>query len=154
MASKRETLLEYLKTLLAGITQANGYNTTVKTVERGVRSIRENMNANLPALFITMNHEKRDSITYNQFKADLQVIIVGFVKNNKGSVGGTGTGVELDLDRLVEDVTKILETDRKQGNRVYSTEITDVATDPDDNEPTAGMVMSVVFRYTSTGIAP
>jgi len=154
VASKRETLLEYLKTLLATVTTGNGYHNTLNTVERGIRNVREMSDDQLPAVFITMTHEKRNRITANQFKSDLQVILVGYTKNSKGDLNGAGTGVELDLDRLVEDITKAVETDPLQGQRVYNTEITDIVTDDGDLTPTAGVVMSVVFAYASEGIAP
>lgn len=154
MASKRETLLQYLKTLLATITVANGYNTNVALVERGIQNDRDLTDDKLPALFVTMTHEKRNRITTNQFKADLQVILVGYVKNTKTDLNSSSTGVELDLDKLIEDVTKAVETDPLQGGRVYNTEITDVASDDGDYFATSGFVMSVVFSYASEGVTP
>lgn len=154
MASKREALLEYLKTLLAGVTVANGYNFTLATIARGIRNIQDFGDSEFPAVFITMTHEKRTRITSNQFKSDLQVILIGYVKNTKGDVGGSGTGIELDLDKLVADITKAVETDPLQGGRVYNTEITDIATDDGDLTPNAGVVLSVVFSYASEGITP
>lgn len=155
MASKRQDLLEYLKTLLATITTSNGYNNTVVTVERGIRNIREMDASQLPALFICMTHEKRQRRTVNQYSGDLQVVIVGYVANSKGDLAlGGNTGVELDLDKLIEDVTKAIETDPLQGNRVYNTEITDVVTDDGDLFPNSGMVLSAVFSYVTEGIAP
>lgn len=156
MSSKRQTLLEYLKTLLATITVGNGYNFTVATVERGIRNIREMSDQEMPAIFITMTHEKRARITRDQFRSDLQVIIVAYVKNTKGDFTGTATGVELDLDKLVADITKAVETDPLQtvsgSPLVYNTEITDIATDDGDLTPNAGVVMSVVFSYASEGV--
>lgn len=158
MASKRETLLEYLKTLLATITVANGYNHTVALVERGMKNIRDLGDDKFPALFITMTHEKRKRRTHNQFSGDLQVIIVGYVRNTKGDFNGTGTGIQLDLDNLIEDVTKAVETDPLQRDgsnpRVYNTEITDVVTDDGDLYPTAGALISVTFSYVTEGTAP
>lgn len=154
MASKREQLLEYLKTLLASITTANGYNNDVQLVERGIRNMRDLTDDKMPALFITMTHEKRKRRTTDKFSGDLQVIIVGYVNNTKGDLSSGSTGVELDLDRLIEDVTKAIETDPLQGDRVYDTEITDIATDDGDLFPTSGMVLSVVFSYVTEGVAP
>lgn len=154
MPSKRESLLEYLKTLLAGITVANGYNNTVVTVERGGRGIRDLSEDKMPALFIVMPHEKRQNRTQVHYSGDLQVQIVGYVGNTKGDFNGTGTGVQLDLDKFISDVTKAIETDRSQGQRVYATEITDVLTDEGDLAPNAGMVMTVVFSYVTEGVTP
>ena len=154
MASKREALLEYLKTLLAGITTGSGYNFTVNTVARGIKNVREMSEDQLPALFITMTHEKRINRTVAHFSGDLQVIIVGYVKTTKGDLGSSGTGVELDLDKLIADATKIIETDRLQGGRVYATEITDIVTDDGDMFPVSGFVMSVTFSYVTEGTTP
>ena len=154
MASKRQRVLEYLRTLLAGITTGNGYNFTVNTVQRGIKNIREMSDGDLPAIFITMTHEKRQRRTQNQFSADMQVLLVGYVKNTNADLVGDTTGVELDLDKLVEDVTKILGVDPLQGGLVYDTVITDVATDDGDLFPTSGFVISVVFSYVTEEIAP
>lgn len=154
MASKRQQLYEYLKTLLAGITVANGYNNNVVTVARGVRNVLDLSDDKFPALYITTMHEKRQRRTVNQYSGDLQVLIVAYVRSTKGDFDGTDTGIQLDLDKLVEDVTKAIETDPLQGNRVYNTEITEVTTDDGDIYPTAGMVMSVVFSYVTEGITP
>lgn len=154
MASKRETLLEYLKTLLTSITVANGYGQDIRSVERGIREIREMGDDQMPALFITMTHEKRNRITKTQFRSDLQVIIVGYIKNSKGDLNSSGTGVELDLDRVIEDVTKAIGADPLQGNRVFNTEITDIASDDGDLFPTSGFAMSVVFSYASEELHP
>ena len=154
MASKRQQLLEYLKTLLAGITTGNGYNFTVVTVQRGIRNIREMSDSDLPAIFITMTHEKRQRRTTNQFSADMQVLLVGYVKNTNADLSQSSTGVELDLDKLIEDVTKALGADPLQAGRVYDTVITDVATDDGDLFPTSGFVISVVFSYVTEEVLP
>lgn len=155
MSSKRQDVLEYLKTLLATITIGNGYNFTVKNVERGIRNIREMGADDFPSIFITMTHEVRELRTVNQFSADLQVILVGYVKNTKGDIAlGGNTGVQLDLDKFIADVTKCLETDRLQGGLVYKTFIKEVATDDGDTPQTSGFVMSVIMSYVTEGITP
>ncbi len=155
MASSRSTILEYLRnTLLPTITTGNGYNNTVVNVYRGFRNIDEMGDSDFPSLFITMPHERRKRITGNQFRSDLEVIVFGYVKNSKVDLSSSPTGVELDLDNLIEDMTKCIETDPIQGGRVYNTEITDIVTVGIDTAPTAGVAFSVNFSYAAEGVAP
>ena len=156
MASKRATILQYLKdTLLPGICTDSGYNFDLATVERGHRNPRTMGDHEFPAVFITATQERRKNLTANQFMADpLQVVLVGYVKNSKDSADASGTGAQEDLDKLIEDITKALETDRLQGDRVKWTEITDIATDEGDLSPVAGCVISVSFTYVSEGVNP
>jgi len=155
MASKRSTILEYLKnTLLPTITVGNGYNNTVVQVYRGIKNIKEMDDDQFPSIFVTITHEKRKRITVNQFKSDLQVVLVGYVQNSKTALNDTGTGIGLDLDKLIEDMTKAIEKDPLQTGLVYNTEITDIVTDDGDLFPASGVVMSVVFAYASEGVTP
>jgi hypothetical protein len=155
LPSNRQTILEYLRgTLFPGITITAGYNNTIKTIERGQRSRTSLGDTDFPAIFIVTSREQRKNITGNQFQANLQVALLCYVKDTKGDPNATGTGVQKDLDRLIEDVTKKLETDRLQGGLVHWTEITDIDTDDGDLMPYAGAVIAVEFQYTTEGIAP
>jgi hypothetical protein len=104
-------------------------------------------NSDFPAVFIASTEEKRKNLTGNQFDSSLQVIIAGYVKNSKASPGASGTGTQKDLDKLIQDVTRAVESDPTQGNLVKWTEITDIATDDGDLTPLGGFVMSVTFEY-------
>jgi hypothetical protein len=154
--SKRELILEYLRnTLLPSVVKGNTYHNTIALVERGHRSPRDFGNEKFPAVFITATRERRKNLTHNQFTANpLQVVLVGYVKDTKSSPGAAGTGVHRDLDRLIQDITKVLETDRLQGGLVSWTEVSDVATDDGDMAPYAGCVISVEFQYVSEGVNP
>ncbi len=152
MASQRATILEYLKnTLLPTITTGNGYNNTVVGVYRGFQNIKDMSDDKFPSVMVTMTHEQRKRITQVDYKADLQVIIVGYVKNSKTDLNSTATGIELDLDKLIEDITKCVEADPLQGGIVKHTSITDIVTDDGDFFPAAGVAISVIFSYVSTG---
>lgn len=152
MSSQRATILEYLKnTLLPTITVANGYNNTVYEVVRGFRNVKDMSDDKFPTLMVTMTHEQRKRITQVNYVADLQVIIVGYVKNSKTDLNSTATGIELDLDKLIEDMTKCIEADPLQGGLVKHTSISDIVTDDGDFFPAAGVAMSVIFSYVSTG---
>lgn len=155
MPSKREALQEYLKTtLLPTITIGNGYNNTLVTIRRGLKGRTVLGDSDYPAVFIPGVDEERTRITANQFKSTLNVVIVGYVKTSSDSPNDTDTGVQLDVDRLIADVTKAVEADPLQGGLVYSTEITRISTDDGDLLPIAGFVMSVEFKYATEGTNP
>jgi hypothetical protein len=155
MSSKRSTLLEYLRnTLLPGVTTGNGYNYTLATIERGHRNFRDLMPTAFPAVFVSSTQESRENINHVAFNAILKVALVGYVKNTEATPNASGTGVQLDLDKLIEDLTKVLEADRLQGGRVYNTEIVSVDTDEGDMAPYAMCVVVVEFKYATEGTAP
>lgn len=155
MASKRETIIEYLKnTLFPTITEENGYNHTLKTIKRGLKARTTMGESDYPAIFIPGVDEDRTRITHNQFQANLNVVIVGYVKNSSDSPNDDATGAQLDLDKLIADITKAIETDPKQAGNVLNTQITRISTDDGDLLPIAGCVMTVEFMYVSEGVTP
>lgn len=155
VASKRETIIEYLKnTVLPLITEENGYTHTVKTIRRGLKSRTALGESDYPAIFIPGVDERRSRITHNQFKADLSVVLVGYVKNSSDSPNDDATGAQQDLDELIADMTKAIETDPEQGGNVKNTQITSISTDDGDLLPIAGCVMTVEFMYVSEGTTP
>ncbi len=155
MASKRSQVLERLReTVLPSIAVVDGFNFTPKLVERGWRNPGE-LGGNFPALFIATTSERRkndaigDPRTY--LASPLSVVIVGYVKNSKSNPKADGTGVQLDLDKLIEDITHALYADITQGGLVYSTEVVDVQTDDGDMTPVGGCAITVEFSYHEEG---
>lgn len=150
--NKRETLLDWMADPagpLAAITTANGYSNTVALLQRGQRALPDLTDADYPALFIAGTKERRKLITVNQFRADLEVEILGAVKSPDGV-----SGAQMQLDKLISDVTKALETDRLQGGRCTLTTITDIETDRGDLEPHAVFSLMVTFLYHTEGTVP
>ncbi len=153
-ASKREALLEYLvNTLLPTITIGNGYNNTLKLIHRGIINPRTLGNDKFPAVVIPGVSERRKRITHNQFQSWLEVNIVGFVRNTQTSPAD-GTGAQQDLDKLIQDLTKAIETDPLQTSLCHNTEVTAVNTDDGDALPVAGAVLTVEFMLATEGINP
>lgn len=150
MASKRRTILEYLRdTRLPIITVAGGYHTNVSKIQRGLVP-HENLNdADLPALLIGRTVEKRENITRNQYKALITVFIVGYVKSPDGVKNSQGA-----LDDLIADVTHALETDRTLGGNSKWLEVKNIITDDGDIAPRSGFVMEVEIAYVTEGITP
>lgn len=150
MASKRRTILEYLRdTRLPIITVAGGYHTNVSKIQRGLVP-HENLNdADLPALLIGRTVEKRENITRNQYKALITVFIVGYVKSPDGVKNSQGA-----LDDLIADVTHALETDRTLGGNSKWLEVKNIITDDGDIAPRSGFVMEVEIAYVTEGVTP
>lgn len=155
--SSREKILEYLRTeLFTRIVESAGYNNTVKTVERGRRNPKNMGEHEFPALFIASTQEKRKNLNQIHFDATLQVVVVGYVMNTKGTVGGDGTGTQLDLDRLIQDAARALETEPLLGGdkKVKWLEVTEVTTDEGDLTPYGWFVMSINVEYAGERTAP
>lgn len=148
--SKRKIVLNYIRdTVFANITIGNGYNNTIKTKERGILPVDKLPNSKFPALFVGGASETRVNITHNQYKGSIQALIVGYVKNSTGV-----SGVQEDLDDLIEDVTKAFETDRTLNNKVKWIEIKSIAVDDGDLYPFAVFAMPIDLHYTTEGITP
>lgn len=146
--SQRQVILTYLaSTLFPTITTGAGYNFTVATYERGLKSVDQMTNSDFPALFVSSADEQRENITHRDFKSVMTVIIHGAVKSSDGVV-------QVELDKLIEDVTKALSADYTQGGRVAYTDIKSVVTDEGDQHPHAFFRMEVAMLYKSVGTTP
>ena len=150
MASKRQTLLDYLvDTLLPWITTGAGYNFDIGLIQRGQRDPEDIADSQYPCVFIGATDESRENITVNQFQAELEVTLIGGIKSPDGV-----SGAQKNMDKFIADVTKIIMTDHKQGGRVFSTNVRRIRTDHGDLDVRAIFVMTVVFRYATEGTIP
>jgi hypothetical protein len=150
MSSKRADLLDYLTdTLFPSIKESAGYQVTVRKVERGFRLPSDLIDGDFPALFLADTDESRQNITRNQFQATIILALVGYAK-----AGNAANVSQREADKLIEDVTKCLETDRSQGGLVKWTEIKRINTFGGDGGPQAAFVMDIEFVYVSEGVTP
>lgn len=150
MASKRQDLLDYLvDTLLPTITTSNGYNFNIGLVQRGQRDPEDVPDSSYPCAFIGSTDESRENITVNQFRAELEVDVIGGVKSPDGV-----SGAQKNLDKFIADVTKCIMTDHKQGGRVLATAVQRIRTDHGDLDTRGIFVMKVLFMYATEGTIP
>lgn len=160
MPDKRQEILEYLRnTLLPTVKVANGYNHTIKLIERGHRSRNDMTDTQFPAVFIATTSEDRENVATmgNQtvFVGKLQIGLIFYVKSTKTNQVKDGTAVQLDLDKLIADLTKAINTDLSQGIvGLHKTKIARIDTDVGDLLPVAGGVMTVIFEYNTQGVTP
>jgi hypothetical protein len=156
-ASKRQNIVAYLlDTLLPTITAGATYNYTLKTISRGLKNPEKMAAHEFPAVFLAASHEKRQNLTKNQYHANpMQVVLVGYVRNTAATPGKANNEVQKDLDKLISDITKALETDPLLGGAaglVKNSEITDVVTDEGtDKIPVAACVITVEYQYVVEG---
>ena len=145
MSSKRTQVLNYIRdNIFDLITVANGYNLTVPTKERGVLEVDALPESSFPCLFIAKAPEKRTDITVSQFQSEMDITILGYVKNSTGLAG-----LQNDMDLLIEDVTKALETDRMFGGLAKTFNIGTILTDDGDLMPFGVIALSVKISYVS-----
>ena len=155
---KRSQILEYLaRTVLPLITAANGYNNTLKTYERGWKNHTELSDAQFPAVFISETREQRKKETIGPnpiYSCTLDALLIAYVKSTKPNPKAAQTGVQLDLDKLIDDLTKALHVDITCGGLVDVLAVTEIVTDPGDLQPVAGTIMNVQLQYNEGGFAP
>jgi hypothetical protein len=154
VASKRSQILEFFRTtVLKAIKKTDGFNFDAKMVERGWRH-PEGLTS-FPALFITATTEKRKNLTIGsnrEFIAEpLSVVIAGYVKNGRPNPKADQSGVQLDLDKLIEDVEKACYEDVTLGGLATGLEISSVQTDYGDLAPVAGCEITVDVNYVEEG---
>lgn len=150
MASKRQLLLDYLNdTLLPSIKTSSGYQTTVRLVQRGYKTAVSLQEGEFPAIFLADNDETRENITHNQFKGTITLVLVAYARAGEGAHAS-----QKELDKLIEDITKCLETDRLQGGRALGTEVTRISAFTGDAGPHATVAITVEFFYASEGVTP
>jgi hypothetical protein len=155
MASKRSQILERLRTtVLPAISAADGYNLTPKLIERGWRHPGE-LAGNFPAIMVATTSETRKNATVSSprtYTGIMKVVLVGYVKNTKANPKADSTGVQLDLDKLIEDITHALYADITQNGLANYTDIVEVETDNGDLTPVAGCAVTVEFSYHEDGV--
>lgn len=151
--SKRQVILNRLRdTILPGITTGAGYNNTLAAAScrRGLREMDALPDSAFPVLYIAKTSEERENLTGNQYLSKMQVILIGFVKSSAGV-----DGAQEDLDDFIEDITKVLETDRTLGlSYVTYLEIKRVTTDEGDLQSIAGFRLDVEIQYATEGVTP
>jgi len=145
MSSKRTQVLNYIRdNVFDLITTGNGYNFTVPTKERGVLEVDNLPESSFPCLFIAKAPERRTDITVNNFNSNMDITILGYVKNSSGL-----SGLQDDMDKLIEDVTKALESDRTFGGLAKTFNIGGILTDDGDLAPFGVVAISLTVSYVS-----
>lgn len=148
MSSKRQNILDYIsETLFGSITIAGGYNFDVQTKSRGLKSLMELPDSAFPALFVASADERRQDSSNVNFESIMSVHIYGAVKAAENVV-------QVELDKLIADLTKAIYTDPNMNDNVIWSSIKSVVTDEGDNQPHAFFEMLVEMQYISVGTVP
>lgn len=138
-----------LKTGLAGITVAAGYELTVNKVERGLRHHDSVPGPEMPALFIAGAGEVRKNISISNFESKMRVVLVGYVENNE-----SGEALQQDLNKLIGAVGQFVYTDPKLGGLTTWSDVVSVETDEGFFAPKAVCEIVVEMQYVRPGIEP
>lgn len=149
--SKRKTIMNYLRdTTLAHMQVANGYNYDVQTNKRGFLEMDSPPDSAFPAVFISSSLENRENITVQNTQCRIQVLFEGYVKNSSGT-----TGLQQNIDDLVEDLTRALERDRTLGGLTAKwLEIKSIKCDESDDQAYGGVAVVVEIVYVGDKTTP
>lgn len=148
MGSNRETILEYLwQTLFPTITTTNGYNFTIGLVERGIKSVNGLNDSKFPCIFIGSADEDPKDISNGTFESLMTVHLVCYVKAEQQKI-------QIQLDKLIEDIRKCVYKDPTQGNRVAWTRVGQITPDWGDDENYGAFHMILQFQYQGEYVAP
>lgn len=157
--STRTRIIENIKTTLAAIAPAGGYNLTAGEVKRAMKqfgAVPEDVLASGKfAAYLAGADEKRRNSAQRTFSGECLVSIVGYVKTAAAADEDTGReNLESDLDKMIEDITKALFVDVSRGGYAVTTEITDIDTDKGSFHPFAAAEMLVRVEYRAGVTAP
>jgi hypothetical protein len=98
--SNRELILEDFKTIMGKITEENGFDNDVNTVERKMLTL-DNPNISYPALMVLGGREEYEDTLGGQVHSVLTIMIRGYSKDEEDPEGA--------LNSLIRDVLAILE---------------------------------------------
>ena len=135
-------ILANLKAAIEGVTAANGYNRTVRAVEREAKDL---VTAQRDLVYVTSQYEtKARPLLNNKVEVVLHVGLACIVEDR--------ANLAKAVDEIAADVEKAICTDGTRGNLAVDTVVTRVEDHVvADMEPTAGAIMEVeiTFRHTS-----
>ncbi len=144
METVRERILQNIKTVLEGVTIANGYNFdfTPATVQRW--SMHGNRMVDMPMVVISPGDEDESSLP-NPFEECLLTLYLDiFFVNEENDPVPTDTY----LNRLQGDIKKaILQDSTRAGNAVDTDVLGTTPFETTEAQPYAGIIMEVRVRY-------
>ena len=144
METVRERILQNIKTVLEGVTIANGYNFdfTPATVQRW--SMHGNRMVDMPMVVISPGDEDESSMP-NPFEECLLTLYLDiFFVNDENDPVPTDTY----LNRLQGDIKKaILQDSTRAGNAVDTDVLGTTLFETTEAQPYAGIIMEVRVRY-------
>ena len=150
--SARENILDNIVSALAAIAaDGSSYNYTPGLCQLGLLNYAAVPEDKFPALFVAGADEKRSNNTNMEFRSDLTVSVVGYVK---ASDAADSPLLERQLSRLIRDVTKRLMLDVTRGGYATFTQIEEIDTDKGSWEGFAGFEMTVRCQYRAASATP
>ncbi len=125
--SKRETILDYIVTRLAGIRKVDGYWYDLKTeqVTRRMESIETVNTVGLPLVVVLPGDDTADPANRHPDKAGriLEVYLLAFLKSDDPTSSHT------DLERFIRDIKKRMNSDVGLGSNVVDFQFANVRSD-------------------------
>jgi len=143
MTSKRETIMAYFATRLATITVANGYNTTVTTVERVITppEITETDFTDMPLVLLAEGSEAIDYEPSEMAMSEIGFTLYGYLKASGTTVSPT------TLNAFIEDLRRLVAAESSANGNAVDTIVTAVDVSHASGLPYASAKVSVRTLY-------
>ena len=149
--SKRKRIIEFVRdTTLPLILTANGYTQNIKTIERGIRNVKNMTGDEFHAIFMPGANEARADKDRIHFLSDMSIFLACFVQDPDGGIGG----VQELLDNIIEDVTKACYSDETLGGLSLNTTVSEVDPEGADDGTTGFVLLKVDVQYESLKATP
>lgn len=137
--SKRDDLLNDIKSALENIKVSNGYNFDVSYISTKLEAPDELAPDDFPALFIVDTDENKEDTEVNEMQNQLRFIISGYVKDDDDP--------DDSRRKLLEDVEKAICADRYRNGIAVNTMPANIKTDHGTFAPFAVFDFEFVITY-------
>lgn len=144
MSTKRELILQNVKTTLEGITIENGFtnNFTAATVQRWNQA--GNSTAMTPCIIINAGTEKITAGPHPYYTAELTVQLDVWYRQDESDT----TPSDDHLSSLLADVLKAMLTDETRGGYANDTNyVSNVPFETVDGQPYCGLIIELSIQY-------
>lgn len=127
--SKRDSIIENIKTELAKITTTAGYNYTVGLIGENLVNPEDLTADQFPALIVLDSDETKNDASVDELRNEMMPLIVGYLKPTVWADN------KKEVRKLLADVEKCLCADRNRGTLAINTLPASIKTDHGFNQP-------------------
>jgi hypothetical protein len=149
--SRRKRIIDNVISTLAAVTTGGGYNFTIGQAARGFKNFNAIAEDLFPVVYAAGADEKRVNMTNGEFRSDLMISLVGYVRVADAA---NTEALEQAIDNLIEDITKALMVDTTRGGFSTLTEIGEIDTDKGAFSPYASVELVVRCQYRVSAATP
>lgn len=136
----RDTILDNFKTALEAVTEANGYNTTVKRVNRGPMPF-DTVKNDCPFIAIVEGDEQTLLHDDTNVRYNITIALILYIK------GYLASGMSDSMNKFMDDVKKLIYSPVDLGTYCLQVNCNENDMDVSDSEDMAAGIMSLDIIY-------